>query len=75
MPDFRYVQSADGFVSILPNTPDALATYNRMFADGVYRLMPNEFAAFKSQARRNGYTVRKAVPVAFDGDALLAELV
>ena len=65
-PDFSYMQGSDGFVSIMPNTPAAEDTYNRMYADGVYRLMPHEFAAFKSQAKRAGYTVRKAQPVSID---------
>lgn len=65
--DFEYVTSKDGFTAIMPNTPEAVATYNGMYTEGVYRLMPHEFAAFKSQAKRAGYTVRKAKPVSFDG--------
>lgn len=71
-PDFEYITSADGFASIMPNTPDAVATYNATFADGFSRLMPHELTAFKSQARKAGYTVRKAKPVSVDIDTLRA---
>ena len=71
-PDFEYTQSKDGFAAIMPNTPEAVATYNSIFADGAHRLMPHEFAAFKSQARKAGYTVRKSKPVSMD--SILAEL-
>jgi hypothetical protein len=38
--------------------------------------MPHEFTGFKAQARKAGYTVRKAVPVKLDlsADDLIAEL-
>jgi hypothetical protein len=61
-PDFEYTQSKDGFISLMPNTADAIDTYNNIFANGAHRLMPHEFAAFKSQARKAGYTVRKSKP-------------
>lgn len=57
-PDFSYITAADGFTSIIPNTRDAEASYNQMFGRGAYRLMPNELAAFKTQAKAAGYTVR-----------------
>jgi hypothetical protein len=65
--DFEYVTSTDGFTSIMPNTPEAVAVYKIMYSlNGVHRLMPQEFAAFKSQARRAGYSVRKAKRVFID---------
>lgn len=65
-PDFEYVQSKDGFFSVMPNTADAIATYNKIFANGAHRLMPHEFAAFKAQAHKAGYSVRKSKPVTTD---------
>lgn len=74
--DFNYTEGEDGLVSIVPNTLDAISTYNSMYSEGVYRLMPHEFAVFKAQARRSGYTVRKAVPVKIDySDELLLDLI
>jgi hypothetical protein len=62
-PDFEYTHSKDGFISLMPNTADAIDTYNTIFANGAHRLMPHEFSAFKSQARKAVYTVRKSKPV------------
>jgi hypothetical protein len=76
--DFTYTTSPDGYTAIIPNTPDAVSTYNTIYKDGVYRLDSRELKAFQDQARRAGYTVRKVrlgKPLsASDVDALLAEL-
>jgi hypothetical protein len=58
--DFSYITGSDGFTSVMPNTIDAEREYNRIMIGGAFRLMPHEFAAFKSDARAAGYTVRKA---------------
>lgn len=50
----------------MPNNLKAELEYNQIFADGATRLMPHEFAAFKSQARKAGYSVRKSSPVSLD---------
>jgi hypothetical protein len=76
-PDFSYMNCSDGFVAIAPNTPQAEAEYNRMFAEtGGMRLMPHEFKGFKVAARKAGYSVRKAVSAKFEPitDEMLAEL-
>jgi len=71
--DFSYITSKDGLTSVMPNTVAAETEYNRIFADGVVRLMPREFAAFKAQARAAGYSVRKSIP-ALSIDDLALEL-
>ena len=74
--DFSYTVCKDGFIAIMPNTKQAEAEYNRMFAEtGAMRLMPHEFKAFQAAARKAGYSVRKAAQIkSIDADALLAEL-
>jgi hypothetical protein len=59
--DFSYITGTDGFTSIMPNTPEAEREYNRIMVAGAVRLLPYEFAAFKAQARKAGYSVRKSV--------------
>ena len=73
--DFLYIAGKDGFTSIIPNSAQAEAEYNRMFAEtGAMRLLPHEFAAFRSAARKAGYSVRIAPAPKMNIDDLMAEL-
>lgn len=73
--DFSYITGTDGFTSIAPNTNQAELEYNRLFAEtGGIRLMPHEFSAFKTAARKAGYSVRVEKVSAVNLDDLLAEL-
>lgn len=73
--DFSYITGKDGFTSVIPNTAQAEAEYNRMFAEtGTMRLMPHEFAAFRSAARKAGYSVRVASAPKMNLDDVMAEL-
>lgn len=70
--DFEYITGKDGFTSVMPNNDQALKVWESNEALHS-RLMPHEFAVFKSQARAAGYSVRKARPVQ-SMDDILAEL-
>lgn len=73
--DFNYTNGTDGFTAIYPNTPQAVDMFAKVIeVTGGFRLLPNEFKAFASQARKAGYSVRKEVVAAISDDELMAEL-
>ncbi len=73
--DFEYAKCGL-FTSIFPVSAPAIAEYNRLnLGDGTGKLLPMEFEAFKAQARRAGYSVKRAERIqASEVDAIRAEL-
>ena len=72
--DFEYHQLSL-FTAIYPVSAQGIAEYNRLnLGDGTGKLLPHEFAAFKAQAKRAGYSIRKAQAPKTTIEAILKDL-
>ena len=71
--DFTYVISKDGLYRVIPNSPDAIATWNANPFLQIGLLEP-QFHAFMQQARHAKYTVRKSSPSKISLDDIFKDL-